>query len=199
MKRKTIVLVALLALAGAAGVFASGDKELPSQPGVPAPGAPGTGPQGTFGPRGTYGPRGMYGPRATPPGSRQAPTFSQEKVSVTGKLYFENLRHPELKSGGKNYELMVPWFYLDQVDLKDGATVSVEGYTVTGVPYDDVEDKDDVFLHVTKAVIDGKEYDLEGYGPRGGFRGRGPMMGPGGRGDWDGRAPWMDWHHGRRW
>jgi hypothetical protein len=71
--------------------------------------------------------------------------------------------HAELKADGKEYELMVPRFYLYDLELKEGQQVTVEGYVAQG--------DEENYMFVTKAVIDGEEYDLE--------RGRGPGWGPG--------------------
>ena len=133
----------------------------------------------------------------SPPGGRPG---SGQKLVLTGSLAFQNLIHPTLKAGDKVYELMVPRYLVYRADLKEGAKVTVEGYQVDGMPRwaDDKDDNIDVF--VTKATIDGKEYDLSqyrgrmmggrgrGYGPGmmgGRGRGYGPgMMGGGGRGYW---------------
>lgn len=178
MKRMMMLAAALLVISGTAGVFASGDKEQPEQ-------------QPQAGPWGAPGYRGM-------PGAGQGPTFSEEKLSVSGELYFKNLIHPVLKSGGKEYYLMAPRFHLYELELQEGTEVSVEGYQVTGMPtgmpYAEPQaDKDDLFLWVTKAVIGGKEYDLQrpGFAPRAGM-----MGGPRGRGDWNHWGP-MPYHHSR--
>jgi hypothetical protein len=115
-----------------------------------------------------------------------APELSEETITVTGQLYFENRMHPELKSGGEEYELLVPHFYVYELDLEEGQTVTVEGYAVEGMPCYEYEEEEELHIWVTKAVIDGEEYDLEA-GPRWGSRwgmmghhggpGRG-MMGP---------------------
>ncbi len=114
-----------------------------------------------------------------------------EKLALTGALSFTNLIHPTLKSGDKVYTLLVPRRLIYQSGLKEGANVSVEGYKATGLPsWADVADGT-VAVYVTKATIDGKEYDLSqlsgpmmgggwgngGYGP-----GRGMMGGRGGAG-----------------
>jgi len=175
MNAKRIIILLLIAGVAAAGVFASGNKEDESDAARPDW-------------------------RRMPRG--EAPEFSEETITVTGELYFENRMHPELKSGGEEYELLVPRFYAYDMDLKEGQTVTVEGYTVEGMPCCEDEEEEEVHIMVTKAVIDGKEYDLEGRGFWGGHmgsrRGMGPgmgMMGPGRRpyGDSDTR----DW--GRRW
>jgi hypothetical protein len=171
MNRKTI-WIALLALAvAAAGAFASGKKEDKNYgPGFYGPGpggCPGCGPargwQGRGGPRGRQGPWGA--------GEDFGLKFSEDKVTVTGPVYFQNRMHAELKAGGKDYELMVPRFYLYDLELKEGQQVTVEGYVATG--------DEESYLWVTKAVIEGKEYDLERPG-----RGRGPGMMRGGPRGW---------------
>lgn len=114
------------------------------------------------------------------------PAGTSQKLVLTGSVSFQNLIHPTLKAGGKVYELMVPRPLVYRSGVKEGATVTVEGYQVTGMPRwaDDKDDNIDVF--VTKATIDGKEYDLSLYRGRmmgGGGRGYGPgMMGGRGRG-----------------
>ena len=99
--------------------------------------------------------------------------------------------HPELISGADEYELLVPRFHARDLDLEDGQTVTVEGYAVEGMPCCEGEegDHEEVHIWVTKAVIDGEEYDLDGrgrMGPRWGMMGsgwghHGGMMGHGRR------------------
>ena len=185
MKKRLLLSLVLIPILlggiGATAAFASGQNEEPAQPyGRPGPG------------------RGY--------GDRPAPTFSEETITVTGQLYFRNRMHPELESGDAEYELLVPRYYVYEADLKEGQTITVEGYTVTGMPMFDQEDGEEVHIWVTKAVIDGKEYDLEryGHGPgrgrmgmRGAPYGYGPC-GPGGYGpDW-GRRPWGPGAPGQR-
>jgi hypothetical protein len=165
MNRKTM-LIALLALAvAAAGAFASGKKEEQNYGrGFYGPGPGGCGYGASRGWQGRGGPRGMRGPWAQD--DKYGLKFSEDKVTVAGPVYFQNRMHAELKAEGKDYELMVPRFYLYELELKEGQQVSVEGYVAQG--------DDENYMWVTKAVIDGKEYNLE----RGG-RGRGfGMMGP---------------------
>ena len=117
-----------------------------------------------------------------------------KKLEITGELYFENKIHPELKSGDQEYELMVPRFYTFGVDLKEGQTITVEGYRVEGPCCTMEEEEDEIHLWVSKAVIDGKEYDLSkmSFGKMGRpgpfMRGAHPMSG-----GWipmDGRPRW---------
>jgi hypothetical protein len=175
MNAKRIIILLLIAGVAAAGVFASGNKEDESEAARPDW-------------------------RRMPRG--EAPEFSEETITVTGELYFENRMHPELKSGSEEYELLVPQHYAYDLDLKEGQTVTVEGYTVEGMPCCEYEEEEEVHIMVTKAIIDGEEYDLEAGGFGGGhmgFRkgmGHGMgMMGPGRRPY--GRGDSRDW--GRRW
>jgi hypothetical protein len=168
MNRKTM-WIALLALAvAAAGAFASGKKEEQNNGrgfyGPGPGGCPGCGAGAGRGWQGRGGPRGPRGPWAQ---DENGLKFSEEKLTVTGPVFFQNRMHAELKADGKDYELMVPRFYLYELELKEGQQVTVEGYVAQG--------DEENYLWVTKAIIDGKEFDLE----RGGGRGRGyGMMGP---------------------
>ena len=112
-----------------------------------------------------------------------------EKLIVTGNVSIDNLFHPELKSGDKVYELMVPRYLVYQSGVKEGAKVTVEGYLVQGMPAGRQSDDGNIDLFVTKATIDGKDYDLFQYRGRSmgrmGGRGhgaRGAMMGSRGHG-----------------
>jgi hypothetical protein len=179
MNRKTMMIVLLALAVAAAGAFASGSKEDQEQlqeqgPGFYGPGpggcpgyGPGYGPgarrQGRGGP-GRGGSRGMMGS-----GRLGADLeFSEEKVTLSGPVQFQNRIHPEMKAGGRDYQLLVPRFYVYELELKDGQELTVEGYVAQG---DEVS-----YLWVTGAVIDGKQYDLErpGRAPRRGYG----MMGP---------------------
>jgi hypothetical protein len=94
---------------------------------------------------------------------------------------------------------MVPRWAVDDLEVEEGQTVTVEGYVAENTPWGG----DGIYLRVTRAVIDGEEYELEdrpggsmGMGdPRGGRGGRGGrgMHGRddgfgGGRGSWDDRG-----------
>ena len=103
------------------------------------------------------------------------PGATGQRLTVSGTLSFVNLIHPTLKSADKVYELFVPRYLVNQAAVKEGATVSVEGYLVQGTPAATATDDGNIDLFVTKATIDGKDYDLSQY--------RGQMMGGrGGRG-----------------
>jgi hypothetical protein len=167
MNAKRIIILLLIAGVAAAGAFASGNKEDKSEPARPDW-------------------------RRMPRGD--APQLSEETITVTGQLYFENRMHPELKSGAEEYELLVPRFYAYDLDLKEGQTVTVEGYTVEGMPCYEDEEGEELHIWVTKAVIDGQEYDLEA-GPRWGM---GPGLGPRGGMMRPGRRPYR-WGDDRDW
>jgi hypothetical protein len=175
MSAKKIIVLLLIAGVAAAGAFAGGSKEDESEAARPDW-------------------------RRLPRGD--APELSEETITVTGKVYFEDRMHPELKSGSEEYELLVPRFHVYELNLEDGQTITVEGYTVEGMPCCEDHEEEEVHIWVTKAVIDGEEYDLDAEGFRGGRMGprwgmkdhRRGMMGPNRRpyGDDDPR----DW--GRR-
>jgi hypothetical protein len=121
------------------------------------------------------------------PGAAAVPgqTGNEQKLVLTGAVSYKNLIHPTLKTGDKVYELMVPRYLVYQVDLKEGSQVTVEGYQVRGMPPWAQGDDNNIDVFVTKATINGKEYDLSQFrGPRaGGYGyGRGMMGGGYGRG-----------------
>ena len=108
---------------------------------------------------------------------RHMQDFSGETITVTGTLSLENWMHPELEADGIEYELLVPRFR-GGPDLEEGEIVTVEGYTIEGMPCCDQEEgHDEIHLWVTKAIVDGEEFDLENEGWRGGMMGRGMMGG----------------------
>lgn len=105
-----------------------------------------------------------------------------DKITVTGQVSIANTMHPELRSGKDTYELLVPRMYYYNIDVKEGQTITVEGYKTEGdfCPWGEEEDEEDVHLLVSKATIDGKEYVVEPWGGRG--FGPGMMGGRGGYG-----------------
>ena len=101
---------------------------------------------------------------------------------MTGKVFLQNRAHPELTSGSQQYLLLVPRRLTWGLEVKEGEQVTVEGYKTTAPRWD--ASPDAVYLQVTKATIQGKQYDLADYlgGPRGAFGGPGQGFGRGGRG-----------------
>ena len=139
------------------------------------------------------------------------PTLSKEEMTVSGKVYFENRMHPELKTADQEYELLVPRYLAYQIDLEEGEEIAVSGFKALDMACCDEEAGDEVHLWVTKATIRGEEYDLENElgsgrgmgdwsnGQRGRMMDRDSMGGRGmhgrgnnSRGDW-GRTPKGDW------
>lgn len=107
----------------------------------------------------------------------QALTERWETVTVTGTVSFADLPHPEITSGRTTWELRVPRYALDAVDVAAGDTVTVEG-----IPVDTPSTEDERVLMVVSATIDGEEFVVDhGFGD-----GAGPGFGPMGRG---GMAP----------
>jgi len=104
-----------------------------------------------------------------------------QNLVLTGTITLQNQFLPTLKSGDKVYELLVPPFLVSQSGLKDGAKVTVEGYQASYLPPRIAVPEGSQALFVTKATVDGKEYDLSQY--RGGATtgwGYGPRRGPAG-------------------
>ncbi len=98
---------------------------------------------------------------------RLGPTTPWETISVTGKVSFKDYPHPEITSGAKTYELMVPAFSTQDLGVKAGDTITVEGVLVDS----SMMTSGELALMVTKAVINGKEYVVPT-----GFGGHGPGM-----------------------
>jgi hypothetical protein len=112
------------------------------------------------------------------PGSAQAApgaatgstsTSAEQKLVLTGSVSLQGFVHPILKSGGKEYVLMVPPYLVYQSGVKEGAQVTVEGYQAPGTRWAGSNNGSSTILFVTKATVDGKDYDLTQY--------RGGMMG----------------------
>ncbi len=101
--------------------------------------------------------------------SRWGMEYNEEDLlNLSGTLILEPGELPALQAAGKRYELMYPLFLDDDIEMTDGKSVTVEGFLVPGPRWE--EEEDALFLKVTKAVIDGEEYELEPfagrYGPR---------------------------------
>ncbi|MBN2546907.1 MAG: hypothetical protein JXB50_13990 [Spirochaetes bacterium] len=120
-----------------------------------------------------------------------------DRVTLKGKLIYDNRRLAELESGGKVYKIAFPYFIIDELKIKDKDNVEIEGYKTTGnyCPYPFVEDDEEVVV-VSKVTYNGKSYDIDkelkdnNYGPgwgcgRGGYGGRNyDRRSPRGRGMW---------------
>jgi len=112
------------------------------------------------------------------------PATTGDKLTLSGTVKVTNLINPVLSSGGKEYYLMIPRRLVYDVGVKDGAQVKIEGYQTAAAPRNAQADAKATYILVTKATVDGKDYDLStGYGAMaGGMRGdmmsgkRGGMM-----------------------
>jgi hypothetical protein len=114
-----------------------------------------------------------------------------EEVTLTGKVYFQGLDFPVLKTAEGEYDLMVPRYYTYDVEIEEGQTITVEGFLGPDeAPMGRFSRSEDGEPHVmvTKAIIGGEEFEIDTrYGsmmsgdfePRGGGRGdsRGNMRG----------------------
>ena len=111
-----------------------------------------------------------------------------DKIVLKGTLSLQDFPHPILKSGDKQYLLMVPPRLVARAGVKDGSQVTVQGYQLNSdfAPGWAGSDKSYSRFWVTQATIEGKDYDLNRYhgelmlGGRGRAYGRGyGMMGGG--------------------
>lgn len=120
------------------------------------------------------------------------PYQQYEEQTLTGEVSIGTDGRASLTVDGQEYELLYPYIAAANLEVESGDVATVEGAVVSGPRWE--ENEDVLYLHVTKAVIDGEEYDLEaayGYGPKGrrgaagpiggqAMSGR-PMMGPQGK------------------
>src|SRR6056297_1434111 len=107
---------------------------------------------------------------------RQNSYYNSERLSVEGTARLTASGVELQASDGKEYELMYPRYLAEDVQVRDGQTVSVEGYLVPGPRWD--WGKDENHLRVDKVTIGGKEYDLAAsFGPREGTWGPGACWG----------------------
>lgn len=107
--------------------------------------------------------------------------FNGEILTLTGTVKAGDEWRPELETSDGTYELMYPPFLGDDLNVEEGDRITVEGYLVPGPRWGKGdEESEELYLHVTKAVIGGKEYVVEHPGPRSG--GRGGRRAYGGRG-----------------
>ena len=148
------------------------------------------------------------------PASAQNQYYNGEKLSIEGTVKLTASGVKLNATDGKDYTLMYPRFLAESVQVKDGDSVTVEGFLVPGPRWD--PDEDTNYLRVEMATIDGKEYDLAAalssgygpYGPRGGMhqhstwkRGYGPGAGSAGSprgGGYTGQGPGMSGRPGYR-
>ena len=119
-------------------------------------------------------------------GSQEEQPLPGQVLELTGRVQLPGYGHVEFVADGVTYELMVPFYLLDEVEIEDGERVTLKGVLVPGPRWDDGEDEK--HLAVTEATVDGETYDLgfaRGYmrgrmaDSRFGSRGYGPDCGPG--------------------
>ncbi len=119
--------------------------------------------------------------------------FQGDKLVLKGTVSFQGLPHPILKSGDKQYLLVVPPYLVYQSGVKEGAPVAVQGWQLTNLPQWAGDDKKLVGVFVTQATVGGKDYDLTRYFAEGmmgrAARGAGPRGMMGGWGPGDGYGP----------
>ncbi len=103
--------------------------------------------------------------------------YSGDIITKTGTLKLTDNDRPKLITGNETYELMYPYYYSYNLEIKDGQEITVKGFEVPAYRWN--TDGDEKHLMLTEATIDGKEYKLNNnnyYGPYGGRRGRNNRM-----------------------
>jgi len=101
-----------------------------------------------------------------------------EEKTLTGEVAIGTDGRARLIVEGQEYELMYPFIAAADLEVETGDVVTVEGAVVPGPRWQ--EDEDALYFHVSGAVIDGEEYDLDdayGYGMNGRRGGPGAMGG----------------------
>ncbi|MBN2658612.1 MAG: hypothetical protein JXR86_16265 [Spirochaetales bacterium] len=93
----------------------------------------------------------------------------QELVTVKGTLHLVNGELPYIEENGEKYVISAPLADLENIDLTDGMTVTVEGYEAPGpgLRWDDSE----TVLMLTKAVVNGEEIVIDHVADGSGYRG----------------------------
>ena len=139
-------------------------------------------------------------------GERGQPgVFQGDKLVLKGTVSFPGGPHVILKSGDRQYLLMVPPWLVEASGVKEGAQVSVQGYQLAHLPpmmWPAGGTANVVGLYVTQATVDGKDYDLARYYGEMMMGGRGPGNGHGygpgvmERGYGAGRGMMGDWGDG---
>ncbi len=151
--KKAIVMTVLLAMMVSAVSFANGTGE-------------------TTGQATTWG-QG-YGRYAAAGNSNFQRPFEQgDELTLTGTLKTTGDDRPVIVTGDGTYELMYPYIYSNNIELKDGQQITVKGYETPAYRWS--EDGDEKHLMVTEADVDGKSYKLssDDFGPK---NGRGGAM-----------------------
>jgi len=98
-----------------------------------------------------------------------------DTVTITGTVSFDDWPHPEITYRGTTYELIAPRFEAEDLEIKDGDEITIEGIVV------ERPESDATYLKVVRAVIDGEEYNVPFRGMPGARAGGMPGDGYGGR------------------
>jgi len=88
-----------------------------------------------------------------------------ELVKLSGTVHQDIGRPLVLKSGGKDYSIMLPMMVLPEISISQGESVTVEGYlfpVASGAAAGSLP-----VLQVTRATLQGKEYVFVGGGRAG--------------------------------
>jgi len=93
----------------------------------------------------------------------------QETVTVSGTLHLAEGEFPYIEQDGVKIALSAPRQDLEEIEVTDGMTLTVEGFEAPG-PGLRWEEMDKVLM-VTKAIVNGEEITIEHNADGSGFRG----------------------------
>ncbi len=128
----------------------------------------------------------------TAPAYANPPVTAEEKT-ITGTLRINGTDRPVIVSGGESYELMFPYYYGYNLDVKDGQEITVKGYEVPAYRW--AGNGSEKYLRITEAEINGKDYILAAPGAFGPGRGRTGGRGMGNRGGMGRGAGGGNWNN----
>ncbi len=81
-----------------------------------------------------------------------------ERISISGTLNLVNGEMATIESGGVIYTIMAPWDQLEDLNLTDGKTISLEGVEMASRRW--MWDGSEKSIMVTKFTIDGVETEI---------------------------------------
>ena len=91
-----------------------------------------------------------------------------DEIALTGTLKITGDDRLVIVTDEGTFELMYPYIYSNDIELKDGQQITVKGYETSAYRW--AEDGNEKHLMVTEADVDGKSYKLNSndFGPMNG-------------------------------
>lgn len=103
---------------------------------------------------------GGYGPMQG--GQRGLSLEDLEEETVFGRIQLQEGELPTVTSGGTTYSLHIPWTLTEEISLRDGQQVTVEGYLTTVQSFDLIGEE--TMLRVRALESDGTRVVLPSQG-----------------------------------